>query len=124
MLTRDQYEAWLAALESGEYDRAKGLLTYHPTDSTGRAAYCCLGVLCVAVLGLDRAALGAMDGTVDAPPELVEAIPDIDVRVDMAFANDSATEAEGFGPAILTVRHWAEKVGLEQARARCSRLLS
>lgn len=110
MVTRDQYEAWLAALESGEYDPAKGRLT---RGSAERASYCCLGVLCVAVLGLERASIDGMDGTVDAPPELVEAIPGIDARVDMAHANDSAIEAEGFAPAIRAVRQWGDEVGLE-----------
>lgn len=37
-------EAWIAALESGQYEQGQGYL--HRLDPDNKDTYCCLGVLC------------------------------------------------------------------------------
>lgn len=46
-------EKWLQALESGEYEQAKGHLMDIVTSPNGKMKACCLGVACD-VLGLDK----------------------------------------------------------------------
>ena len=56
MTLTEEQEKWLAALESGEYEQAKGCLVHH--DGIDR--FCCLGVACT-ILGVQRKGVEFLD---------------------------------------------------------------
>lgn len=51
MITKEQFDAWLIALRSGDYKQGVGRLCR--VDDEGNEEYCCLGVL-AEVIGMDK----------------------------------------------------------------------
>lgn len=51
MITKEQFDAWLEALRSGDYKQGTGRLCR--VDDEGNEEHCCLGVL-AEVIGMDK----------------------------------------------------------------------
>ena len=111
-LSHEEFEAWLVALESGEYGQGQG--TLRNRLGPGRVTYCCLGVLCVVTgVDLDRTVnsyplgqhtgVAMYSGEAEAMPALAK-LP-YDVRDELAKANDSGFSFREIAAWLRRNRH-------------------
>ena len=105
-MTPEKKQQWLDALRSGKYKKGSGQLHVPERDE-----YCCLGVYCDAVLGIDL----ANERTMDLPTYLATGIGarfigsltplgedvSFDDRNDLADMNDR-------GDSFATIADWIE----------------
>jgi len=90
-ITEEQYDAWIAALRSGEFRQGRSYLKMeYPNDPP---AYCCLGVLCEITGTQSVSSKYISDGKWASDPDAVSLLIPYVVQTRLAGLNDN----EGLG---------------------------